>query len=71
MRDLTLTPPPCRPPPHTGSVRILPVLSQRMLLWSFKESPDANFKLQVLGGGGRRWGGGEDADFKLKVRADL
>ena len=33
-------------------MRLLPVASERMILWSFKEAPDANFKLQVGGRSG-------------------
>lgn len=42
---------------HTGTMRVIPVPSERMLLWSFKQPPEANFKLQVAvagGGGGRK-----------------
>ena len=28
-------------------MRLLPIPSERMILWSFKETPDARFKLQV------------------------
>ncbi|KAG1680787.1 hypothetical protein FOA52_008120 [Chlamydomonas sp. UWO 241] len=32
-----------------GPVRLAPVFSQRMVLWSFKEAPEARFKLQISG----------------------
>ena len=31
-----------------GAIRMLPVPSEKVILWSFKEAPDANFKIQVM-----------------------
>ena len=30
-----------------GCIRMLPVPSEKAILWSFKVAPDANFKIQV------------------------